>query len=142
MEVQNKFIIDGPPGVGKSTLLLGLSLFAEDLHLPYFAISTPEIREANRRVGFNIRSIIYRPDLAVEDPDSSNAYQIQSNSEKVTNKSIEEGIFAHSKQVLSEVKVGKYYIDIGIIERVAVHSLNLALREETILVFFIDGIGN
>lgn len=49
-----RVFITGQPGVGKTTLLKKVSKFCKELEVPIYGFITEEIREGNKRIGFDL----------------------------------------------------------------------------------------
>lgn len=92
------FLITGPPGCGKTTVLLETKNALESRGFKVGGCITTEMREKGRRVGFAIRDLV----------------------------SGEEGILAHVA-LRSKKRVGRYAVDIVDLERVGVGALKNSL---------------
>jgi len=92
-----KFLISGPPGSGKSTLILRLIEFLRKKNVKIGGIISPEIREKGVRIGFKVVDLL----------------------------TLKEKVFA-SIYYKTECKVGKYSVDLQSFEEVALPALEIA----------------
>jgi nucleoside-triphosphatase len=101
---QLRIMLEGRPGSGKSTAVRRLAELLEREGLPVFGIVTEDIRESRRRVGFSVER------------------------------------FGGSREVLAHVslagppRVGRYGVDLGALERVALPALAEAPSGSTAIV--------
>jgi nucleoside-triphosphatase THEP1 len=136
---QSKFVVTGRTGIGKSTLLRGLALFAEDLGLSYFAIFTPEVREGKRRAGFAIESVTFDPQH-LETP-------AQEGGSPAKIKRLVP--FAHLIQQAGDTsppvehpnRVGRYTIDPSVVTDMIITPLQAILHARKIPLVFFDEVG-
>jgi nucleoside-triphosphatase len=91
--VSRKLLLEGRPGVGKTTVAERLVERLREADLPLAGFVTREIRERGRRLGFSIRAL-----------DGS------------------EGTLAHV-ELPGPPRVGKYGVDIAVLERIGVPAL-------------------
>jgi nucleoside-triphosphatase len=92
-----KFLISGPPGSGKSTLILKLIEFLRKKNVKIGGIISPEIREKGVRIGFKVVDLL----------------------------TLKEKVFA-SIYYKTECKVGKYSVDLQSFEEVTLPALEIA----------------
>ncbi|MGQ4833403.1 MAG: NTPase [Candidatus Asgardarchaeia archaeon] len=100
-----KIIITGPPGSGKSTLILKIIAYLKAKGYKIGGITTPEIRKGQRRTGF-----------------------------KIVNISTGENAIMASVFYKSSFKVGRYSVNIDSIEKIGVTALLDALNNADVIV--------
>ncbi len=105
-----KIGLSGLPGVGKTTTLIKTIEILEEEGFVVGGMITEELREDGRRTGFYVLDWMSK----------------------------EKKVFAH-KNYESRYRVGKYGIDIGILEEVGIGALQRAMEEADVIV--IDEIG-
>ena len=105
-----KLLISGPPASGKSTLISKIVDFLRKNDIKVGGIITPEIREKGIRIGFKVVDLM----------------------------TLKEIVFA-SVNYRSSYKVGKYFVDVGLFESIAINALEKAEKESEIIV--IDEVG-
>jgi nucleoside-triphosphatase len=105
-----KFLISGPPASGKSTLVVKLIEFLKEKNIKVGGIISPEVREGRIRIGFKVVDLL----------------------------NLKEKVFA-SIYYNTNHRVGKYFVDVGIFEDVAIPALEVAEKECKVIV--IDEIG-
>lgn len=103
--------ITGPPRSGKSTVLMKIIELLKKRGLKVGGIITPEKREMGRRIGFIVKDVF----------------------------SGEEGILAKVCTSYNKPRLGKYSIDIGDFERIALKALDFSLKNCDVII--IDEIG-
>jgi len=97
---EEKYLLTGPPGSGKSTVMSKCVEQLRMLDITVGGISTPEIRRDGRRVGFSVIDLALR----------------------------RRGILA-GVDVTSRFRVGKYGVDLKEFESIALPALDYADRE-------------
>jgi len=105
-----KIGLSGLPGVGKTTTLKKTIEILEEEGFKVGGMLTEEVRENGKRVGFYVLNWMTK----------------------------EKKIFAH-KDFESRIKVGKYGVDIGILEEIGIKALEEAMEKADVIV--IDEIG-
>jgi nucleoside-triphosphatase len=105
-----KFLISGPPASGKSTLVVELIEFLKKKNIKVGGMISPEVREGRIRIGFKVVDLL----------------------------NLKEKVFA-SIYYNTNYRVGKYFVDVGIFEDVAIPALEVAEKECKVIV--IDEIG-
>ncbi len=106
MSRPKKILLSGRPGIGKTTVIRKI---ASRLGAAARGFYTQELREKNRRVGFEVNPLGARP-----------------------------GTFAHV-DFQTPYRVGKYRVDLEVLEKVGVQALEQALERGQVVV--IDEIG-
>lgn len=99
-----RFLLTGPPGSGKTTLVMRVMKRLRAAGVPIGGFVTTEIREHGRRVGF-----------AAEDTNGQSA------------------VIAH-KAWPAGPRVGRYRVDVAAIERIALPSIDQAVSERSVVV--------
>lgn len=108
-----KIGITGMPNVGKTQTLKKIIGFMEaDGYVSQGMITEPILNEKNERIGFNIQD-----------------YQTK-----------EKGVFAHIDFEEKE-KVGKYGVDISVLDKIGIPAIKKAITDEDIHIIIIDEIG-
>jgi nucleoside-triphosphatase len=105
-----RFLISGPPASGKSTLIANLIEFLKNKNVKVGGIISPEVREGRIRIGFKVVDLL----------------------------NLKEKVFA-SIYYNTNHRVGKYFVEVGIFEDVAIPALEVAEKECKVIV--IDEIG-
>jgi nucleoside-triphosphatase len=105
-----KLLISGPPASGKSTLIIKLIDFLTKNNVKVGGIISPEVRKGGVRIGFKVVDLL----------------------------TLKEKLFA-SVYYKTEYKVGKYYVDVGFFEEIAIPAFEIAERECKVIA--IDEIG-
>lgn len=105
-----KIFLTGRPGSGKSTVLMKTLEMLKGKELKVGGITTPEMRESGRRIGFKV------VDIATD----------------------REGILA-TTEYRTNIKFGKYFIDVEDFERIAIPALEFALSDCDVIA--VDEIG-
>lgn len=100
-----KALLRGLPGIGKTTAVIALAAKLKSAGIPATGFYTEEMRADGRRVGFKIVSI----------------------------KTGEEATIAHVG-IKSPFKVGKYGVDVGAFEKVAMPSISISSPDEVVIV--------
>jgi nucleoside-triphosphatase len=95
-----RFLVSGPPGSGKSTLILRLIDFLKEKNIKVGGIISPEVRKENVRIGFKVVDLL----------------------------TLKEKQFA-SVNYKTNYKVGKYCVDVKLFEEIAIPALEIAERE-------------
>jgi nucleoside-triphosphatase len=99
-----KFLLEGRPGVGKTTVADRLAAALREAGLPLSGFVTREIREGRRRLGFSITTLDGK-----------------------------EGTLAHV-EFAGPPRVGKYGVDLVVLERVGVPALRAADADGVVIV--------
>lgn len=110
MDKNIKILITGPPGSGKSTFVSRLIKDLISRGYTVGGILTPEIRERGRRTGFKIIDLLKK----------------------------REGVMA-SVFISSPYKVGRYFVDVSVINDVGVSAIRDAISQANFVI--IDEIG-
>lgn len=97
--------ITGPPGIGKSSVIKKVIQVLREKRIYAGGMYCPEIRENNKRVGFEIIDIL------------------------TGNK----GILAHIRQS-DGPKIGKYKVKLQDLTRIGIHSIDIALEKADFIV--------
>ncbi|OLS15972.1 MAG: hypothetical protein RBG13Loki_0399 [Promethearchaeota archaeon CR_4] len=135
----DKFVITGRPGTGKSSLLRGLALFAEDLGLAYAAIFMPEVRKGKRRAGFAIESVTFNPQT------ESTPVKERKKATKITHLTPfvhlihQAGNLSPSLDIPN--RVGRYDVNPRVVGEMVVTPLQAILHTGTISLVFLDEVG-
>jgi nucleoside-triphosphatase len=109
--LNKKILITGPPGCGKSTLVSKIIDYYKEKNFVLFGFLTPEVRESNNRIGFDIIDIY-----------SGKNYRL-----------------ARVGDFNTEYKLGRYHVFIKEFDDYLRENLNLEGKEVNLIV--IDEIG-
>jgi nucleoside-triphosphatase len=109
--MKTKILLTGPPRCGKSTLILKLINYCLENDIPIDGFLTPEVREANKRIGFDIECITTK----------------------------EKKRLARIGNFETQYKLGKYHIFIEEFESIITQLENLELKKIKLII--IDEIG-
>ena len=113
-------LITGRPGIGKTTIIKKI---ADRLSPDAGGFYTEEIREGKGRVGFSVRDLDGREGILSHLPTLTAVRQAA----------------GQAKDIRSNCRVGKYYVDVKGFEKVAIPALRGALKEKRFIV--VDEIG-
>ncbi len=100
-----KFLISGPPGSGKSTLILRLRDFFLSKNKRVGGIISPEIRRDGIRIGFKVVDLL----------------------------TLRESVFA-SINFRTNHRVGKYFVDVQSFEEIAIQALEAAEEDCEVII--------
>ena len=109
--MNTKILITGPPRSGKSTLIAKLIEYFSNKQTTIYGFLTPEVREGNRRIGFDVEDISTK----------------------------ERGKLARISKTNSDYRLGKYSVSIDDLEQIISNIEDIRFTEGDLLI--IDEIG-